>query len=526
MAAMKSSNRYKHIIDLEFFLHRDTKLTKAQRQKRDREIYLHLKKVDGAEVVKEYPPQKLLDYWVQQNSANESPTNDQKSPGSIFMESLGLTKLIVVVLGVTAGLLGGAAFFTYTGKTPVNVFQFLLLFIGAQLALTTIWLLAVLLRNLLPTVQVPSFYWFLFYGSLKRLHSILHKQWLKNISAEKRNGVNHALGIIKSQHSIYGSLFYWPFFCLSQLLGVGFNCGLLATTLLKVATTDLAFGWQSTIQFSDQAVYRMVQIMSTPWHWLSDTVSPTLSEIAGSRIILKDGIYHLATEDLIAWWPFLVLSLFVYGLGLRLALLLLGRGIENYRLKRFLPDTPKHVSLLRRMQTPIVTTQAAPEPRKKEKAPVAIDAKPDEPDSNSELLPQLLLIPDDIFDTCPTAELNSIIKTHGLFAKATYRFQVSYDKDQQLKDSISEHDWQQNTGIFILMEGWMVPLVDFITYLKEIREIVLNKTIITIGLIGRPASTQFTPVKDQDMHMWKQKIESVGDPYIHLISLVTEPEIS
>lgn len=526
IAAMKALYHYKNIIDLEFFLHRDTAVASDRLQKRDREIFLQLEKEQGADVVEKYPPQKLLDWWVQHNTAGEFPGHDKKSPGEVFLESLGLAKLILISLGIVTGLAGGAAFFTYTGATPVNVFQFLVLFIGSQLVLTAIWSIGFFFRILLPTAQIPSFYWLCFLGGLKRLHGILHKQWLRNIGAEKRNSVGHALGIIRAQNSIYGPLFYWPLFCLSQLLTIGFNCGLLAITLLKVTTTDLAFGWQSTIQFSDQAIHTFVQWLSIPWAWIFPEAVPSLAEISGSRIILKDTIYHLATEDLVAWWPFLVLCLLLYGLCLRLALLLLGRFIENRRLNRFVPDTPLHTALLRRMQTPIVTTQAAPEPKKEAIRPDIVEPEVQEPEAQTGLLPQLLLIPDDIYDACPAAELDFYLEKHGAVSIVRYRFQVGYDEDQQLKEQISTQDWQQNPGIFILMEGWMVPLVDFLTYLKELRGVTNKTTIITVALTGRPSSSPFTSVAQQDMVIWKQKLEAMGDPYIQLISFVTETDIS
>ena len=80
--------------------------------------------------------------------------------------------------------------------------------------------------------------------------------------------------------------------------------------VVQVVTADIAFGWQSTIQFSSDAVYTFVKIFSLPWSWIEplSIVNPTYAQIQGSRMVLKDGIYHLATPDLVSWWPFLLLS--------------------------------------------------------------------------------------------------------------------------------------------------------------------------------------------------------------------------
>jgi hypothetical protein len=97
---------------------------------------------------------------------------------------------------------------------------------------------------------------------------------------------------------------------------------------------------------------------------------------------------------------------------------------------------------------------------------------------------------------------------------------VSYDQDLQVKELLASKEWQPGEGIFILLEGWMVPLTDFICYLKELRAILPRNAIINLALIGRPDATIFTPVAPQDFTIWQQKIEAVGDPYLTIFSLI------
>ena len=151
------------------------------------------------------------------------------------------------------------------------------------------------------------------------------------MAAEKRVSVNHAFGIFKARSTVYGSLFYWPLFTLSQLFAIGFNVGLLTATLVKISTSDLAFGWQSTMQFSAEAIHRAVMLAALPWSWFVPPASsyPSLAEIEGSRIILKEGIYHLTTGNLIAWWPFLVFCLLFYGLFVRMTFFFIGKVMER-----------------------------------------------------------------------------------------------------------------------------------------------------------------------------------------------------
>ena len=159
----------------------------------------------------------------------------------------------------------------------------------------------------------------------------------------------------------YGLLLFWPLFSLSQRTLVGFNAGLLGASLFRVTTSDLAFGWQSTIQFSSAALHKMVKILALPWSWLfpEDLAYPSLAAIEGSRIILKDGIYHLATENLVSWWPFLLLCLLVYGLLFRVLLTVFASWCQHRALRNIKLDNSDGLSVIRRMKTPLVSTQAA-----------------------------------------------------------------------------------------------------------------------------------------------------------------------
>ena len=65
-----------------------------------------------------------------------------------------------------------------------------------------------------------------------------------------RGSLEAVAGLVRGKRQIYGSLFYWPVFILAQIFGVWFNLGVLGTTFMKVLGSDVAFGWQSTVQFS------------------------------------------------------------------------------------------------------------------------------------------------------------------------------------------------------------------------------------------------------------------------------------
>ncbi len=521
---MKNNWKYQHIIDLEYFLHQDTTTAPEELHTRDRSLYL--KQIqDQATDSNNSAHNTLIQQWVDTRNRIEFSETNQRSPGSIFQDTLHLARKLLTFKGFVLGIFAGLAFFTYTGTTPVNVFHFLLLFVLPQIGLLAILAGVTIISLTLQKKHFQPFYLSLFHTFIQRLTGIVHKKWLQNVSAEKRASIDSAFGILKTRNKIYSSLFYWPVFGLAQLFGVGFNIGLLTVTLLKIMTSDLAFGWQSTVQFSSATLFHFVQYIALPWSWLIPQTSggyPSLAEIEGSRIILKEGIFHLTTANLIAWWPFLVLCLFTYGFLLRTSLYLLGSILERRAFKSLRFDTPACLSLVRRMQTPVVTTQAPKENKTRHTVNKQEQQQPEPDTPPAHQAPQTILIPDDIFDHFTPAELGSILHKRGFYAGDIHRFMKDYDTDQELLQILEKHDWQKNENLFILMEGWMPPLRDFLSLLDTFRNMLPPNTIINLGLIGKPEETLFTPVHQQDLTVWKQKTTSLSDPYLSVFPLVPQ----
>ena len=293
---------------------------------------------------------------------------------------------------------------------------------------------------------------------------------------------------------------------------------MLAITLFKVASTDIAFGWQSTIQFSAGAIFQFVRLLALPWSWcVSATLAhPSLPEIEGSRIILKDGIYHLTTLNLISWWPFLCFALLSYGLLPRLLLLLLALYRQGKALAGLQLDQAVFDRLLVRMQTPLVSSQAGPEDAQgREAGEAALCGEGHKPPPGTGLL---VLVPDDIFARCEDAELNRVLAGSGNFPAKKIKFAEDYTSDRNIITRLAAAENSQ--AILILMEAWMPPITDFIAFLRDLRQASARTTLIRIGLLGRPArGTLFTPVDPGDLKVWQRKIDGLGDPYLAVENL-------
>ena len=336
-------------------------------------------------------------------------------------------------------------------------------------------------------------------------------------TVEQSAALDVVLACMRMVSALYSQIFYRPFFVLMQACGIAFNLGLLAAMFLKIVTSDIAFGWQSTLQFSAQTLYTIVTTLALPWSWLFTEGSgyPSMAHIEGSRILLKEGIAHLATDSLVSWWPFLVLSLLVYGLGIRLLLFLFGLYAKKRMEKTFIPDTPAVAQILRRMQSPIVTSRSYQEDGKKERTD---ECREQGTVSLSTWRRVEVLVPSDCVEACDTMQLRQALAEKGYIAEDVHTFQVDYDSDKELLLRLQDTGAE---GILLFVESWMVPLMDTLTFLAELRERVGKKMYVGIWLLGKPVpETIFTPVeKKEDMRMWQRKLEAIGDPYLEIVSI-------
>lgn len=339
-----------------------------------------------------------------------------------------------------------------------------------------------------------------------------------------------AAGIIRGRKKIYGSLFYWPVFIPMQMFGLGFNIGVLGSTLLKVLGTDIAFGWQSTVQFSAAAVYNIVKILALPWAWFvpPEIAHPSLSQIEGSHMILKEGIWHLATPDLVSWWPFLCFAVLFYGLLPRLLLLTAGIIARQTALSRLDFAFSECDRLVRRMKTPLLQTEGRPvssetksEPKQEQEIFPRAEKPADEPHTENILT---VLIPDDIFDECGEEELRERIRAlTGTDFQEKIRIGESREKDREAMRKIGQMQSPDvRADVLIVQEAWQPPIKEFLAFVVHLRQNLGDLSRIRVGLIGKPRpDTVFTPVKEEDWNIWQQKLRTLGDPRLHPERLVS-----
>ena len=521
---------------MDFFLRSDERegddSVHTSAAERDRDIYLnHIQPFTNDDQTASSA--HIIRAWLEQRRESEKTDTGSQTvlPGEIFDESYRLLGTGLLILGIMAGAGLAFSFLNYKGTAPLNVSVYLGGFILPQVLLLLLFLGTCLIRKAMRSTLHSSVIHTLLRKLMTRMIVTFKRRALKNLTGSKRDSLEAMVGLVKERRPISGSLFYWPVFMLVQLFGIGFNLGLLGATLLKVLGSDIAFGWQSTVQLSAQAVYELVRFIALPWSWIltSGIAYPTLAQIEGSRMILKDGIYHLATENLVAWWPFLCLAVLCYGLLPRLILLVIGHMAQRRAIGLVDFGHSACERLLFRLRTPLIHTAGRPLGVEHPQGNEAKGPKIDPPDHEGAVRDKglIALIPEEIFDLCHQEEFERrVAKSLGYSVRQIYRFGSDEEADRGILYEISLIP-KENSGpdVLILQEAWQPPIKENFGFIKDLRKAVGKASHITIGLIGRPRPDYFfTGVKEEDWQAWHQKLKTLADPYLGLERLVVDDD--
>jgi len=527
----KSIWRIKDLIDLEYFLQCDEGAgdESAQKSLLKRDRYIYLNKILTLEKGDASTPRSVIRSWLEQRKKMEESETEtlRVLPGDAFDEGYHLMGFAFLIVGILSGAGLAFSFLNYRGTEPLNISSYLALFVLTQCLALLLLMGIYVARRVRRAPFRSSITYTLISGLMTTLIvKIKHRTLKTTLTGSKRGSLEAVMGLVRGKRQIYGSLFYWPVFILAQIFGVGFNLGVLGATLMKVLGSDVAFGWQSTVQFSSQTVFKLVQVIALPWSWLvrADFAHPTFYQVEGSHMVLKDGIYHLATRDLVSWWPFLCFALLTYGLLPRLILLVMGIMVQKRALLRINFSHRACQRLLNRMRTPLVSTWrrsvSSEDLRKGDtKAP---EAKVSDPQDVLTGKSMIALIPDDIFEAFTDDELESVIfKTFGYPVRRRLRFGENEEGDKRVLHELSTMKKDAATNLLILQEGWQPPIRESLLFIRDLRMASGETSMIWMGLIGRPRQgAVFTEVKEEEWEVWDQKLKALGDPYLGLERLV------
>ncbi|MCF8069637.1 MAG: DUF2868 domain-containing protein [Desulfobacterales bacterium] len=451
-----------------------------------------------------YHREKVISLWVKA----KRKAHNGLTPGRIFNTACTLIFSVFIISGFITGTGITFSYLTYSGSKPVNIAVYIAFFVFVPLLLTGVSLISLIafrLKILPDFFQVP--YTFASYMIRKSAMRIAAK-----VTGKRRLQFEAALGIMKINREKYSRLYFQTFFKLFQVTGLMFSTGVLLATVFKVITTDLAFGWQTTLRTAPATIFEIVHTLSRPWAWIipDHFSAPSLTQVEGSRIILKDGIENLLSTDLASWWAFLCLTVFFYTILPRLILYFIGVYLEARERRNILNASHAVDRIVSLLTSPHMTfdydnsVQRRQQDNKNGDSVSVIGAVPSYSHSAA-------LIPEDIYDA---ANLKELFKSGE-----TIKISGDFDNDSDmLKHLTGNQDNKLPGGWILVCEAWMPPIKETLDYLKKLGKLAGKSTVIIVGLIGKPSSggREFSDVSDSDFKVWQDKIKGLGDEKISL----------
>jgi hypothetical protein len=77
-------------------------------------------------------------------------------------------------------------------------------------------------------------------------------------------------------------------------------------------------------------------------------------------------------------------------------------------------------------------------------------------------------------------------------------------------------------GVLVLQEAWQPPIQENLNLLKQLRNRLGGAVEILVGLIGKPGTdTLFTAPREEDLRIWRQRVETLGDSNLGVERLVS-----
>ncbi|MCP4023094.1 MAG: DUF2868 domain-containing protein [Desulfobacteraceae bacterium] len=338
-------------------------------------------------------------------------------------------------------------------------------------------------------------------------HPIFHKSL---------DTMTYTAALIHLKQKEYQNIFFWLFFVLSSIFALCFSLGVLGATFFRVVTSDLAFGWQSTLFAGDDTIYRIVATMAKPWSWfVSDSIAhPTLDQIEGTRMILKEGMISLATKDLVSWWPFLCFGILFYAVLPRMILIGAGVAAQRNAVANFDIHAPRFKQLLLRMKNPFLDISSEEDEdlenrvdnrKYRQSFELNKPLKMKENLTAHQLEKALILASPVVYPVdCMAGIENKIKKDLGFTIEKTIPIDFDLNRDVQALTDAKIHC---PAHVVLLQEVWQPPIRERLHYLKEVKNTYFADQTLWIFLTQNPMEKSLG-VNGEDMNfkVWKKAV--------------------
>lgn len=505
------------LLDLEYFIQKDKKIAQQYGieflKKRDRQLYLReIKPQLQSPLLKNQKNMLLL--WVRA-LRREALERKEECAGKIWQQFDWLIGFLLVILGLISGASTVLSILAYSGNNPVNIFEF---FFFTVIGPWSFLLLAAFLKLFKITDNVG--------GVASTILLKIFKKFLHHLQSKAENfarshdDLGNLIGQIWAKFHKYKGIFASYALYKLQFFTISFGLACLLTLLVKVCFFDLAFGWQTSLSVGPEFLKNIVRIIAAPWSWfLPEGVAyPTLEEIEGTKIVLKNGIQALRSNDLVSWWPFLAMSIVTYSILLRILLFVFAKWRLQKHLNEIRFSSPVYLQIVSRMLTPVVE-KAGEEDVRDEDLGKADDGVADQPSRKVSQVVRaeknsLVFLPKEIAESISSNDLKTFLSNFGLTEFAVYNLNeplidIEGSINRKLLNLLREN--QGIPLIVLAQEAWQPPLQEFISFVKTLRKTFPDVAVV-IALTGMPCPDgRLVPPTHDEIAIWKRKIAGLGD---------------
>lgn len=432
----------------------------ARRLARDRSI--------GKTIADRNPRNRVLAWW----RAVDRASVETEQAGERVAAFVSIGSGLLLLAGIAAGLAIAGAAFAYRGDEPVNLFALLGVIVGIPLVMLLLQL--AFLRGGVPLPRAIG----------DALAVLSPSRWV-GAWLERRFHPDLFASVTSGRT---GGLFArWQVIAFGQWFAIGYFIGVLVLSGLLVVFTDLAFGWSTTLELTSQAVHEVFTTVAWPWSFVVPAAVPDLSLVEASRWYrLEDtGVASARAAQLGRWWPFVMMTVLVYGLLPRLLLGVVAARAVRRATDRLLEEGPEVTALLDRLATPAVSFEG----------PAAESGI-----QNGDHEPRLAALALDRVDV--VIVWNNAVDDTNLASLWPQRqppvIRLSESQTADERESALRLLSDKPARVVVLTKGWEPPLLSFLDVMTEVRGATGSNAVLLVVPLGPSGQV----VETADREVW------------------------
>jgi hypothetical protein len=431
---------------------------------------------------------------------------------------LGWTHAGMVILGLLLGWLTTLGVFYYDGSSRVNVVVALAVLVVIPAVLLLPLLLAALPERIVSALPAAA----PLAAVMRALSPGRLAPWLLRwMPQDWRETWKGWQGRLAAHRTLYGPVQKWTLLRWSQLFALAYQTAALLTVILLVVFTDLAFGWSTTLTTGDperdaQRVHRATSLLALPWAAIVPDAAPSPELITESRYYraAPRSLSSAEASRLGGWWRFVVLALAVYGWLPRLLMLTLAHARLRASARAAWVATPRLTAVLRRIRLASVQTVSAEQEQRTEAFTLhpfsitndltAIDAQP--------IVINWSAVPlaDDVLQQ--HLRPRQILSAGGA---------ATMEADQAVVAQLGA-DRTNTEEIVILVKAWEPPLLEFVDFVRSVRQALGRNRSILVLPVAVNAAGQPQAASESQTGVWQRKLTQLGDPWLRVAAFPRE----